>query len=126
MIKPRKIPNPHGRLGGPKHKGKVKEVGDDIAARGFLAVFEAGIDLISGRKRFADVIAQFRNGKIAEIHQIGVQNANGTPVKREQDAMKDMEEATGIKPIFHPYNLIITVLLVLVVATYFTIKHYAI
>jgi hypothetical protein len=39
-----------------------------------------------------------------EMIQVGKQNKNGTPVKRERDAMDDIERATGERPKFVPYN----------------------
>jgi hypothetical protein len=37
--------------------------------------------------------------------QIGKQNLSGTPVAREVQALDDIEAATGIRPIFVPYNV---------------------
>jgi len=39
-----------------------------------------------------------------ELHQIRLQTQNGAPVARERDAIKDIEEASGINPEFHAYN----------------------
>jgi hypothetical protein len=39
-------------------------------------------------------------------HQVGKQNKDGTPVKRERDAIEDIDGSTGgsVPVEFHPYN----------------------
>jgi len=38
------------------------------------------------------------------IVQIGKTNKNGEPVKREKEAIKDIEKATGVKVEFYDYE----------------------
>lgn len=101
------VPNPNGRRGGPAHQEKVAEVIRDIEGRGLKAETEFHVNSPGGYKadRFADVAAvDPKTGEVLELHQVGKQNKNGSPVKREREAMADIESATGIKPKFHPYN----------------------
>jgi hypothetical protein len=39
------------------------------------------------------------------MYQVGRQNLDGSPVVREVQALDDIEEATGIRPNFVPYNI---------------------
>lgn len=103
---PEKQPtNPYGKLGGPSHKKKVNEVAEDIKNRKLSAILERIIRFISGKKRFIDVAAVDEENQIIELHQIGKQNKNGLPVKREQIVINEILQETGIQTIFHPYNI---------------------
>ncbi|WP_018628831.1 hypothetical protein [Niabella aurantiaca] len=55
-------------------------------------------------KRYIDV--QGTNPKTGEVEsvQVGRVNKNGTPVKREREALDDIENATKQRPRFVPYN----------------------
>ncbi|MCA9507934.1 MAG: hypothetical protein KC505_05890, partial [Myxococcales bacterium] len=97
-MKKKKVPNPHGKLGSPKHREKVNEVAKDIEKRGFLARLEYFIQLVSGKKRYVDVAALDYNLDEKEFHQIGKQTKSGIPVKRERDAIEEVYQAKGIKP----------------------------
>jgi hypothetical protein len=88
----KKVPNPNGRKGGELHQKKTKEIKD-------------------GKSRFADIVAINSDGDIEEIYQVGKQNKNGKPVKRERDAMDDIEKMSGMKVIFRPYNIFILILI---------------
>jgi hypothetical protein len=102
-----KVPNPYGKAGGPLHQAKIEEVGKKLDADGFTEIkTEVKIDtpLGSKSKRFVDI--QGTNPKTGEVRQVqvGKQNQNGTPVSRERKALDDIEQATGKRPEFAPYN----------------------
>lgn len=52
-----------------------------------------------------DVAGVNSKGNIEEMHQIGRQTKAGSPIARERQAIKDVKEATGETPKFHPYNI---------------------
>ena len=102
----KKVPNPDGKLGGKEHRKKVKEVSQEVKKKGLIVVFEKLIRLFKNKKRFVDIAGLNEQEKVIEIHQIGKQNRNSMPVKRERVVMDELEQHTGIKPIFHAYNKI--------------------
>jgi hypothetical protein len=75
--------------------------------RGLIVEDEFKVDTPDGEKnyRYIDKVGKDPNtGEVVEQHQVGKQNKDGTPVKRERTAKKDIEDATN-KPVqFHPYN----------------------
>jgi hypothetical protein len=99
-------PNPYGKQGGPAHQAKVQDVARDLQSRGLQPRFEYRVETPSGAKgaRFVDVAGVDANGQVVELHQIGRQTLGGMPVAREVSAINDIEAATGIRPLFHPYN----------------------
>jgi len=109
----KRIPNPNGRKGCLEHQNRIKKIMQRLASFGLIPDDEHRIDLANGDKRYADVVGIDPNGNLAEIHQIGKQNQDGTPVAREQRAIKDIEEATGIKVTFTAYNITIGTLVFL-------------
>lgn len=100
----KKVPNPYGKLGSPQHQDKVDEVAEDIENRGLAYVKELFLRLLNGRGKFVDVAAFDNQQKLHELHQIGKQNKNGLPVKRERDTIDEIYKNMGIKPEFHSYN----------------------
>jgi len=106
MEKNKKVPNPYEKKGGELHQKKIKEISDKIDNGKLDAVPEQKIDKVEEGYRFADVVGIDKNQDIKEIHQIGRQNKNGTPVNRERKAIEDIEKATRLKVIFHPYNIL--------------------
>jgi hypothetical protein len=104
MSEEKKVPNPYGKLGGPEHRKKVEEVGKEVRARNLFAVFEWAIELLTGKKRYVDVAGVDEFDNVKELHQIGKQTKKHLPVKRERDALEDIEKSKGMKPEFHPYN----------------------
>lgn len=86
----KKINNPDGKKGGEKHRAKIKEVAENTEKRGFIVQFEFFVEVVKGIKnRFVDIAAfDKKTRKLAELHQIGVCNKNGTPVKRERNAIR--------------------------------------
>ncbi|MFO0591159.1 MAG: FG-GAP-like repeat-containing protein [Polyangiaceae bacterium] len=99
-------PNPWGKKGGPEHQAKVAEVAEGVKSRGLEPEFEHKVATPGGGKntRYVDVAGRDANNKVVEMHQIGRQTAAGQPVSREVRAMDDIEQATGKRPDFHPYN----------------------
>jgi len=119
IFKMKKIPNPNGRKGCTEHQNLIEQIVNSILALGKNFRKERGFNVGNGDKRYADVVSLDENGNVDEIHQIGKQNQDGTPVKRERDAIADIEKATGKKVIFHPYNFFIgiTISFILLTAT---------
>jgi hypothetical protein len=100
-------PNPYGRLGGPAHQADVGRIAQQIESRGLEAVREHRVLTPRGAKgaRFVDVAARDpKTGQIVEMHQVGTQPQSGSPVAKENKAMNDIQNATGTRPDFHPYN----------------------
>jgi RHS repeat-associated protein len=113
-MKPRKgesdsVPNPYGKLGSPEHQAEVqreydrmlKQYPDKIVSK------EVKINTPEGDKRyrFADVgVTDPKTNQLVGAVQVGKKNKNGTPVSREEKAMKDIEKATKVKPGFSSYN----------------------
>ena len=102
----RAVPNPYGKLGGPAHQAKVSEVADAVRSRGLNAGAEYRVPTPGGAKgtRFVDVVGRDAQGNVVEMHQIGRQTKAGNPVAREVRALDDIQGATGVRPIFHPYD----------------------
>ncbi len=93
-----------GRGGGEKHRGLVGKLLAFFDLKGAKTKREYQVKLPDGKSRYADVAVVDNDNNAVELHQVGVQNQNGTPVKRERDAIEDIEKATPIKVQFHPYN----------------------
>jgi len=98
----KKIPNPHGKKGKDDHQNYLKRLFDELFKKFGNSANEGPIDLLNGKKRYADAAALSEDEKPIEIHQVGRTNKNGTPVSRERKAIEDIEKATGLKVIFHP------------------------
>ncbi len=113
----KKVPNPNGKKGGKKHQAKVNNVADDIESRGLDVIKELYFKLVGKNKRgrFVDVAGFDKTGQLKELHQIGKRNKNGTPVKRERNAIEDLEGRTKIKVKFHSYNIFIIIALISIV-----------
>jgi hypothetical protein len=74
--------------------------------RGLKTQREYKIDTPNGEKssRYVDVVGKDANGNVVEMHQIGKQTKAGEPVAREKRALDDVQNQTGQRPIFDPYN----------------------
>jgi RHS repeat-associated protein len=101
--------NPDGRLGGPAHRQEVGRITGEIEQRGLEARQEYHVPTPNGRKtrRFVDVAGiDPETGQPVEFHQVGKQTIRSPqrPIARERYAIDDIEEATGIRSDFHPYN----------------------
>jgi len=106
----KKVPNPWGKVGGPEHRAAVKQTAEEILQTEMDFELEIHVPTPDGKKkgRFADIASIDRATNLpVNYYQIGKTNKNGTPIKREVEAMDDIETATGKRPIFKPYNLII-------------------
>jgi hypothetical protein len=98
-------PNPYGRKGCPEHIDLMNQVAEKVEKKGLIAKLEFFIRLITGKGRAVDVAGLDSQTNIpVEFHQIGKQNKNMTPVKRERDILDEIEQETKIRPEFHPYN----------------------
>lgn len=86
MSDDKKVPNPYGKLGGPKHQAKVKEVSEDVQKRGLIARLEVLLELFTGKKRYMDVGGFDPEDLIepVEIHQVGKQTKNGIRFKEKE------------------------------------------
>jgi len=111
MAKTKRVPNPNGRKGSLAHQNLVSQIIDYIISLGYSPDTEHGIRVKNGTKRYADAVGLDKNDDPAVIFQVGKQNQDGTPVKRERDAIAEIEEATGIKVTFTAYNVTITLLI---------------
>jgi len=103
----KKVPNPNGKKGGEAHQNGIKEAGKELQEQGYNKIEnEVKVETPGGNKesRYVDVQGTNTNtGKIKQV-QVGKQNKNGTPASRERKALDDIEEATGVRPEFKPYN----------------------
>jgi len=106
-----RVPNPHGKRGGPAHQGKIKEVAADIKARGLKPQTEARVRTPNGQKQYrdVDVVARDRSGNIVEMHQVGrgFKRNPRIPMARERAALRDLrytKEGHRAQRFFHPYN----------------------
>lgn len=50
-----------------------------------------------------DIITQGPDGKL-HYENVGKAQQSGEPIKRERDALDDLERATGERPAFTPYE----------------------
>jgi hypothetical protein len=109
----KKVPNPDGKKGGKDHQEKIAQVANEVEKRGLLVDVEYYVRVFQGLKnRFVDIAGLDKvTNEVVELHQIGKQNKDGSPVKRERLAIADIEKKFLIKVIFHPYNKIIILLL---------------
>lgn len=103
----KKVPNPDGKKGGKAHQDKVTEVEKDMETRGLETKKEVEVKTPGGnkKKRYVDIEGiDPKTGKKEQV-QVGKQNKDGTPVSRERKALDDIEQATGSRPEFKPYNI---------------------
>lgn len=102
----KKVPNPNGRKGGDKHQNKVKQVEESLKDEDLLPDLEHRIFTPNGKKtkRFVDVAGLDESRSVKKLIQVGKTNKNGQAVKRERDAIEDIENATGLKVDFEDYE----------------------
>jgi RHS repeat-associated protein len=98
-------PNPNGKKGGTDHQEKVNEAEKKLQEEGYETQREVKVETPDGEKtkRYIDVQGTKPTGEVKSV-QVGKQNKDGTPVSRETKAMDDIEQATGQRPDFVPYN----------------------
>jgi len=105
MSEQKKIPNPDGRKGCEAHRNLIITIEKEVKDKDLEARKEFAVKINEAKKRYLDVAGLDKITKeIVELHQVGVQTQAGIPVKRERDAIKDIEEAAGITVEFHAYN----------------------
>ena len=102
----KKTPNPNGKKGGEQHQEKVQEIVDDLLENDFTTQKEFYVKTPIGKKRgrFVDVAGFKLPTNESKLVQVGKTNKNGKPVKREQEAIQDIEQATGLKVDFEDYK----------------------
>ncbi|HVG17080.1 MAG TPA: RHS repeat-associated core domain-containing protein [Chitinophagaceae bacterium] len=103
----KKVPNPHGKNGGPDHQERIGEVEKSLEKEGFDKIEKEVLVNTPGgtkQKRYIDV--QGTNTKTGDVKQVqvGKENKDGSPVSSERKALDDVENATGTRPKFEPYN----------------------
>ncbi len=98
--------NPFGKKGGLKHQQKVGEVADELIGENLSPVLELLIPTPNGRKkkRFAEVAGFDKAQNLTKIVQVGKLNKSNKPVKREVEAIEDIEKETGIDVTFISYE----------------------
>jgi hypothetical protein len=101
-----KVPNPNGKKGSTAHQQKVSEVEKTLQDDGYETQREVKVNTPRGEKRSRFIDVQGKKPQSGEMKsvQVGKQNKNGTPVSRERKAINDIQDATGHKPDFVPYN----------------------
>jgi len=112
----KKIPNPNGRKGCDAHQDLIQKIASEMGKNGLDPDTEHEIKLDSGKKRYIDVAGLNENGLADEFHQVGKQNKNGEPVARERRVIAEVEKKTGKTVFFHPYNLVLIVLIIALVS----------
>jgi hypothetical protein len=112
-------PEPQKRGPKPKHEGphnqtvdkRIEELkgklGEDWEHVGGGSKTEFTVKTPGGTKDSRRLDITFRNKKTGKLYheQVGrTEKSTGQPVKREREAIDDINEATGIKPKFTPYD----------------------
>ncbi len=118
----KKVPNPWGKKGCPEHQEEINKLEDAIEDEGYDAKREFHVPTPNGKKsrRFVDIASTDKeSGEPIEFYQVMKVNKDGKPPKREEEALDDVEEKTGKRPIIKPYNLIIFALIFLTGALIF-------
>lgn len=112
-----KINNPDGKKGGKEHKDAINQLLNEVVEENKdnkdVQVAKEKPIATYGKKdiRIAD-IASFILGTFGNVLQItwlriiqvGRTNHSEKPVKREQEAIEDIEKATGVKVEFYDYK----------------------
>lgn len=103
-----KAPNPYGSRGGPKHQDTVNKRINELEAGGHTHVGggskpEITVRTPKGQKRRPDITTTDPQGNIYH-ENVGRTNKNGDPVARERRALDDIEQATGRRPGYTPYD----------------------
>jgi len=105
-----KVPNPHGKAGGPAHQQGVINTVSQVEKGGLEAIKEYQIRDASGRiVRYVDVAGVNPITKMpVEFYQVGKTTQAGLPVAREIRAIAEIEKYSGITSNFVSYNSLIT------------------
>ncbi len=101
--------NPYGRHGSPAHRAKVKQRAEELEQQGYKITGggggrEVAVPTPGGKKsrRFPDISAEGPDGRPYYENIYKPTRTGGIP-KREIDAAKDIEKATGIPVVLTPY-----------------------
>jgi hypothetical protein len=102
----KKVNNPDGKKGGEKHQAAIKKAIELVEKQDLLARTEFMIATPNGKKkkRFIDVVGLDSLLQLVFPIQAGKARADGKPVKREQEAIEDIENETGLKITFINYE----------------------
>jgi hypothetical protein len=98
-----------GGLGGIAHRTTVQQRAAQLEREGYKIVGGGGknpekaVKTPDGKSRFPDITAERPDGS-RHYENVGRARRDGTPIKRERDALKDIEAATGVVPHFTPYH----------------------
>ncbi len=106
---PRGPPNKYGSRGGPEHRAVVEQRIEDLKAQGHTHTHggplrEESIRTKGGVKdaRRPDITTLAPDRTIYR-ENVGLVNKSGQPIKRERDALDDIEAFKGRRPGFTPY-----------------------
>ena len=106
----KKAPNPHGSRGGPEHRKKIGERIRELEREGHKHVGggskkEKVVKTPHGCKtcRRPDITTRTPDGDIYR-ENVGRSTKGGGPVARERRALDDIEQATGQRPGYTPYD----------------------
>jgi RHS repeat-associated protein len=104
----RRGPNPHGSRGGPAHRGTIDRRIGELENEGYEHIGggdlpEEYIRLANGRGRRPDITMRNPDGSRYR-ENVGRTTQRGQPVARERRALDDLEQATGTRPSFTPYD----------------------
>jgi RHS repeat-associated protein len=100
----RKVPNPWGKGGCPKHSDLVDYLANKYKDLGYKVIREYEVKgTVIKSKRYADLYVEDLNTGTKWLVQVGKQNKNGDPVSREVYAIIDFW-AKGWRVKFFPYN----------------------
>jgi hypothetical protein len=103
----KRVPNPHGKLGGPAHRAAVAARADELEAQGHTIKAGGGrsaekaLEIPGGGRRFPDISTEDPAG-IPYYENVGQATKAGDPVARERRALKDIERAAEQRPGFTP------------------------
>ncbi len=106
--------NPNGKKGSKKHQdvqnAEFEKAKDEFDGKDVKVETEVPVSTLNGKKklRIADVAAyssdEDNNIDYLKIVQVGKTDKSGKPVKREQEAIEDLEKHTHIKVNFVDYD----------------------
>jgi RHS repeat-associated protein len=94
--------NPWGKLGGPAHRQTVQKLAEMLRNDGYEVSTEVKVNTPLGAKgsRYVDVVGVKKRTGETKMYQVGDKNKDGTPVSREQKALDDIQQETGVQPQF--------------------------
>ncbi len=100
-----KVPNPHGKKGGPLHVAKIEALTKELKAKGYNVKLEHYVETPGGHKnsRYGDILVTNKKTGEKWMIQVGKQTKKGNPISRESKAIKDLQNA-GYRVEFEAYN----------------------